>query len=61
MATCTITPSRCPQNHPCPAVRVCPVGALKQQGFAAPVIDKAKCINCGKCVRACGMGALRMS
>ena len=27
---------RCPQNHPCPSVRVCPVGALSQEGFAAP-------------------------
>ena len=26
---------RCPQNHPCPSVKVCPVGALSQQGFHA--------------------------
>ncbi|MDD5457045.1 MAG: 4Fe-4S binding protein [Candidatus Margulisbacteria bacterium] len=49
---------RCPQNHPCPAIRVCPVGALSQKGFAAPDIDKEKCIDCGKCVRFCPMGAL---
>ena len=28
---------RCPQNHPCPSVRICPVNALKQTGFNAPV------------------------
>jgi len=53
--------SRCPQNHPCPAVRVCPVGALVQRGFEAPVVDKEKCIDCGKCVRFCPMGALKMA
>lgn len=50
----------CPQNHPCPAVRVCPVNALKQEGFKAPVVDEKKCINCKKCVMVCGMGALKI-
>jgi ferredoxin len=49
---------RCPQNHPCPAVRVCPVGALNQKGYDAPVVDDEKCMDCGKCVRTCPMGAL---
>ncbi len=49
---------RCPQNHPCPSVRVCPVGALKQERFEAPVVDTEKCTNCGKCVRFCPMGAI---
>jgi ferredoxin len=57
----SINVARCPQNHPCPAVRVCPVGALTQSGYAAPVVNGAKCIDCGKCVRACPMGALRAS
>ena len=35
----------CPQNHKCPAVKVCPVGALSQEGFQAPKIDYEKCIN----------------
>jgi ferredoxin len=51
--------SRCPQNHPCPALRACPVGALTQKGYAAPEIDAAACIDCGKCVRVCPMGALK--
>ncbi|MEL7655925.1 MAG: 4Fe-4S binding protein [Bacillota bacterium] len=50
--------SRCPQNHPCPSVRVCPVGALKQNGYDAPTVDMDKCIKCGKCVRFCPMRAL---
>lgn len=50
---------RCPQNHACPAVRVCPVNALKQDGFNAPTVDKDKCINCKKCVMVCPMGALQ--
>ena len=39
----------CPQNHKCPAVNVCPVGALSQKDFEAPEIDYDKCIRCGKC------------
>lgn len=49
---------RCPQNHPCPSVRVCPVGALSQEVFAAPTVNQEKCIKCGKCVRYCPMKAL---
>ncbi len=48
----------CPQNHACPAVQVCPVKALKQEGFKAPVVDLDTCIRCGKCVDTCPMGAL---
>jgi Fe-S-cluster-containing hydrogenase component 2 len=50
----------CPRNHPCPAVNVCPVGALKQKGFDAPAVDQEQCIACGKCVRFCPMGALQL-
>lgn len=50
--------ARCPQNHPCPSVRVCPVGALTQKGFGAPTVDKDKCVKCGKCVKSCPMRAL---
>jgi len=54
-----VIPERCPQNHPCPLVKVCPVGAIRQQGFAAPVIDAEKCIQCGACPTQCGKGAVR--
>ncbi len=55
----TVVKQRCPQNHRCPSLRVCPVGALKQDGNAAPTVDESKCIDCGRCVRYCPMGALR--
>lgn len=48
----------CPQNHKCPAVKVCPVGALSQEGFEAPKIDYEKCIKCGKCSNFCPKKAL---
>jgi len=50
--------ARCPQNHPCPSIPVCPVNALSQKGYAAPSVDQAKCIKCGKCVTFCPMRAL---
>lgn len=49
---------RCPQNHSCPSVKVCPVGALSQQGYDAPSVDYNKCIVCGKCVKFCPKKAL---
>ncbi len=49
---------RCPQNHPCPLVRMCPVGAISQSGFRAPVIDDKKCIECGLCTVSCAYGAV---
>ncbi|MDD3921407.1 MAG: 4Fe-4S binding protein [Eubacteriales bacterium] len=57
----TINPNRCPQNHRCPAIRVCPQKAITQRGFfSLPVVDQEKCIACGKCVHYCPMGAIQM-
>ena len=42
----------------CPAVNVCPVGALSQKDFEAPIIDYDKCIGCGKCSNFCPKKAL---
>ena len=53
-----IDSSKCPQNHICPAVKVCPVGALKQEGYKAPTIDYNKCINCGRCIAVCPTKAI---
>ncbi|MGI6315342.1 MAG: 4Fe-4S binding protein [Christensenellales bacterium] len=50
--------NRCPQDHLCPAVSVCPVGALTQNAFEAPVADQDTCTRCGKCVGFCPMRAL---
>lgn len=49
---------KCPQNHKCPAVKICPVNALSQKGFAAPIVDYDKCIKCGKCANFCPKKAL---
>lgn len=44
---------RCPQNHPCPTVRVCPTGAITQDGYGAPAVDQDRCVDCCKCVLSC--------
>ena len=49
---------RCPQNHRCPIVKVCPVDAISQKGYAAPDIDMDKCVKCGKCIKYCPTRAL---
>ncbi len=52
--------NRCPQNHRCPAIYVCPKKAITQRNvFSLPVIDDDQCIVCGKCTRYCPMGAIR--
>ncbi|HWT27107.1 MAG TPA: 4Fe-4S binding protein [Mobilitalea sp.] len=56
--TLHVMEDRCPQNHPCPSVRICPVGALKQEGYQAPTVDHDICIKCGKCVNFCPKMAL---
>ncbi|MDP4238995.1 MAG: 4Fe-4S binding protein [Bacteroidota bacterium] len=54
----SIDKKRCPQNHACPIIRICPVGAISQNGYGLPVIDNEKCTECGKCARYCGMHAV---
>jgi len=52
--------TKCPQNHPCPALKVCPVKALSQKNFDAPTVDKDKCRDCGLCAKFCPKGALQL-
>ena len=50
----------CPQNHRCPAAMVCPVDAIKQEGYGLPEVDHEICIACGKCAKVCPTGAIVM-
>lgn len=52
--------ARCPQNHRCPSIDICPAGALTQSGYSAPVADSEKCTGCGACVNFCPMRALSL-
>lgn len=50
---------RCPQNHPCPSVKLCPTGAISQENNTGlPAIDIAKCTECGQCIVFCPMKAI---
>jgi Fe-S-cluster-containing hydrogenase component 2 len=53
-----VVPHKCPQDHPCPCVKICPVDAVSQRGFRAPEIDKDRCIDCGECVSFCPYQAI---
>lgn len=53
-----ISNQRCPQNHSCPAVRVCPTSAITQKGYSLPSVDMNKCIQCKKCTKFCPMNAI---
>ncbi|MFA6419601.1 MAG: 4Fe-4S ferredoxin [archaeon] len=48
-----VNSSKCPANHKCPLVIVCPVRAITQKEFNAPEVDTRKCIECLKCVNKC--------
>ena len=51
-----VNESSCPQNHPCPAVRQCPEGAIVQDDiYSAPRIDREHCTDCGACMSVCGV------
>lgn len=54
-----ILKNRCPANHKCPSVNVCPVNAIKQEGIGVPTIDESICIKCNKCVNYCPMGVFQ--
>jgi ferredoxin len=57
-----VNKNKCPQNHRCPAIAVCPTKAISQQSpFTLPVIDAEACIVCGKCMKYCPMGAFEKS
>lgn len=53
-----ISPSVCPQNHRCPLLKVCPVGAITQDGNGLPVIDQELCTECGLCKISCPLKAV---
>ena len=50
----TVNPQKCPQNHRCPSIAVCPKGAISQKDiYSLPEFDGEKCIVCGKCMKFC--------
>jgi ferredoxin len=54
-----VDPLKCPQDHKCPAINICPQKAITQVNNNLPVIDNEKCINCGECIYFCPMGGYK--
>lgn len=51
----------CPQDHHCPLIEKCPVGAISQHNVEfLPAYDPQKCIKCNLCVESCPRGAVRV-
>ncbi|NTV41363.1 MAG: 4Fe-4S binding protein [Candidatus Moranbacteria bacterium] len=58
MSKLKIDSKKCPQDHPCPLLGICPVGAISQVGYDLPRLDEEKCVSCGGCVVSCPYGAV---
>lgn len=51
---------RCPKDHACPSIAICPVGAISQDTiYSLPIVDREKCILCGKCQQHCPQEAFQ--
>ena len=55
----TIDKNKCPQNHRCPSIAVCPVGAISQNGYELPIINQELCVECGECIKFCPRKAIQ--
>ena len=51
----------CPHNHVCPLIKICPVEAISQGADGFPIVDEDLCIECGACVDACPMKAMKFN
>lgn len=60
MRELVVLKDKCPQDHPCPSVGICPVNALMQRKVEAPEVNNEVCIKCGRCVNFCPKGALKL-
>lgn len=52
-----VDPKKCPQDHRCPILPRCRVGAISQKETGLPTVDPEKCIDCGVCITGCPLGA----
>jgi ferredoxin len=57
----TVNGAKCPQDHRCPAIKVCPVDAISQEGHGLPKVDQDACIDCMACADYCPMGAFEQA
>ena len=55
----TVDRNKCPHDHICPLINICPEGAITQGVDGYPIIDYSLCIECGLCIRKCPMRAIK--
>jgi len=53
-----VNKDKCPQNHKCLSMAICPKGTITQKDiYSLPEVDFDKCILCCKCMNCCLKGA----
>ncbi|MGI6498387.1 MAG: 4Fe-4S binding protein [Oscillospiraceae bacterium] len=56
-----VNKDKCPQDHKCPAMKVCPKNAITQADiYSLPKVDPDLCILCKKCMQFCPKNAFEL-
>jgi ferredoxin len=51
--------NKCPHDHRCPLMDICPEEAISQGDDGYPIIDYTLCIECGICIKRCPLRAIK--
>ncbi len=55
-----VNKDKCPQDHKCPAINICPFKAITQLEFNLPEINIDLCKQCMKCIKFCPKKAIEV-
>ncbi len=57
----TVNKDKCPQDHRCPAMAICPKQAITQETiYDLPQVNVDLCILCKKCIQYCPKKAFEL-
>ncbi len=56
-----VNKEKCPQDHRCPAMAICPKQSITQENiYALPQVNPETCILCKQCINYCPKGAFEL-